>query len=193
MWVWALKAPSTGQTSRAGQNAGTATTATLKAKWLAIIAGQVGWTVDHALLYLKGGGAAIREDHSLSPMTQTTNGVLICRGHLHRLVNSETRWGWLFGDEVTYAFTSSWSAFLEYNYMDFGKRPVDFSGIATGGPAFTNTIDIAQMIQVIKTGINYRFDWFAPVVAGYRARLSSARRLIGRVVGIKAGWQRLSP
>lgn len=167
MWVWGVEGTFDWTNLSGGTECGGSNICESKADWLATIAGEAGWAVDRALFYLKGGGAAIHENHSLSPMTQTTNGVSVSEATCNTCVNSETRWGWLFGAGVTYAFTSNWSAFVEYNYMDFGKRSFDFSGVATGGPAFTNTLDIAQKVQVVKTGINYRFDWLAPVVARY--------------------------
>ena len=73
-----------------------------------------------------------------------------------------------FGAGITYAFTNNWSAFIEYNYMDFGTRTFRFSGVfANGGPAFTDTGDIAQKIQVIKGGLNYKLDWLSPMVAKF--------------------------
>jgi outer membrane immunogenic protein len=167
MWVWGVEGTIDwtdiqGRTAVGGNSIGES-----KAHWLATIAGQVGWTVDHALLFLKGGGAVMHENHTLAPVTQTTNGgssADTCTS----CDNSETRWGWLFGAGITYAFTNNWSAFVEYDYMDFGKRTVSFSGVlANGGPAFKDTGDIAQQIQVIRAGVNYKLDWLSPMVAKF--------------------------
>jgi hypothetical protein len=52
--------------------------------------------------------------------------------------------------------------------MDFGMRTFRFSGVfAHGGPAFTDTGDIAQKIQVIKGGLNYKLDWLSSMAAKF--------------------------
>jgi outer membrane immunogenic protein len=151
-----------------------------KADWIATIAGEAGWTVDHALLYLKGGGAAIHINHSFTPETISVNGVPFPFFSCTSCDDSETQWGWMFGAGVTYAFTNNWSAFLEYNYMNFGTHSNSHSFDVRGrvgttndvrfpiNVPFTANLDAAQDIHVFKAGINYKFDWWSsPVVARY--------------------------
>jgi len=60
---------------------------------------------------------------------------------------------------------SSDLAKIEYNYMDFGRDR--FAIAAVPPPGTLVTADIDQQIHVVKLGINYRFNWGAPVVARY--------------------------
>jgi outer membrane immunogenic protein len=45
----------------------------------------------------------------------------------------------------------NWSAKLEYNYMDFGKRSFAFPAVEF------NSIFIDQQMHVVKLGISYSF------------------------------------
>ena len=112
---------------------------------LGTITGRIGGTVDHALLYLKGGAAWVHDKH-----TDLFDGFSTA---------SQTRWGWTVGGGIEYAFTSNWSGKLEYNYMDFGTRSVRF----TGDDNFN--VDLRQTIHAVKIGLNYRFQ--GPINARY--------------------------
>ena len=118
---------------------------TSKVTALGTITGRIGGTVDHALLYIKGGGAWAREKH-----TDVFDGFGTA---------SSTRWGWIIGGGVEYAFTPNVSGKLEYNYMDFGTKLLHF----TGSEDFNERI--RQSVHAVKIGINYRFG--GPVVAKY--------------------------
>jgi outer membrane immunogenic protein len=76
---------------------------------------------------------------------------------------NETRWGWMVGAGLEYSFTDSWSAKIEYNYLDFGDRSVEFTDTTD---QVSLDASIRQHIHVVKTGINYRFGW-APVGVRY--------------------------
>jgi outer membrane immunogenic protein len=135
-----------------------------KVDWLANLTGQVGWAVDHALLYIKGGGAWVNDKHTLDFGPCALGAV--CSGS----TLATTRSGWLFGAGVTYAFDPHWSAFVEYNYMDFGRTNAVLTASEVslvGSLIETRTFDIEQKLHVIKAGVNYRFDWGGPVVAKY--------------------------
>ena len=108
-----------------------------KTDWLATVTGRIGGTVDHALLYVKGGAAWAHDKYSVG-------------------INSgdETRTGWVFGGGVEYAFTHNWSGKVEYNYMDFGTKSVNFCGGGSCRP-----VDVQQRIHAVKVGVNYKFDW----------------------------------
>jgi outer membrane immunogenic protein len=66
----------------------------------------------------------------------------------------ESRWGWLIGAGFEQALSRSWSAKVEYNYMDFGQDRLNFRGGVFQGTA---PFDIDQQVHVVKLGINYRF------------------------------------
>jgi outer membrane immunogenic protein len=65
-WVWGVEGDLDWTDIRGGTSCGDSDICQSKAHWLATIAGEIGWTADHALLYLKGGAAAIQEVHSAS-------------------------------------------------------------------------------------------------------------------------------
>lgn len=116
--------------------------------FLGTVTGRVGWAWDRTLLYVKGGAAVADDEYR----TTTAAGALFNRA-------DHSRWGWLVGAGVEWAFAPSWSAKLEYNFMDFGRENVNFTG------GFTTAID--QQVHVVKAGINYRFNWGGPVMAAY--------------------------
>lgn len=110
-----------------------------KANWLATATGRVGGTIDHALLYVKGGAAWTHEEYSVfSTFANDTA--------------RETRVGGLLGAGVEYAFTPNWSGKIEYNFIDFGDRSVTFSGT---DPAIL--LGLRENISTVTAGVNYRF------------------------------------
>ena len=88
---------------------------------LGSVTGRVGYAWDRFLGYVKGGGAWERDNYDF-----TLGGVLVGSA-------SETRGGWTVGIGGEYAFTPFLSAFVEYNYYDFGSRDLAF---VTPGGAF---------------------------------------------------------
>jgi outer membrane immunogenic protein len=109
--------------------------------WLATVTGRVGITAaPRVLVYAKGGGAWVRDDFSL-----TAGGTTVAS-------SSTTPSGWTVGGGVEWAFAGNWSAFAEYNYLDFGTSGVTFTSAAGSFP-----IDIKQDINSFMVGINYRF------------------------------------
>lgn len=147
MWVWGIEGSISGA-DITGQNAcsdGLQCKPTVD--WLATTTVQVGWAVDHALLYIKGGAAWAGDHHSVTFADGDPVGSL-----------NETRLGPLFGAGITYAFDPRWSAFIEYNYMDFGSATHIFTDCPTCDAV---RFDISQQIHVIKAGVNYKWDWWA--------------------------------
>jgi outer membrane immunogenic protein len=59
--------------------------------------------------------------------------------------------GWTVGGGVEWAFAGNWSAFAEYNYLDFGTSGVRFT--AGGGRSHKHQADINSFM----VRINYRF------------------------------------
>jgi outer membrane immunogenic protein len=62
--------------------------------------------------------------------------------------------GYTVGGGLEYLFTQNWSGKIEYQYYDFGN-------VNTVLGSFRNDE------HTIKAGLNYRFNWGAPVVAKY--------------------------
>ena len=130
-----------------------------KVRALGAVTGRLGYAFDRALLYVKGGAAFASEryhaDSFFFPVTGPFGVDLQAR---------DTRWGGTVGAGLEYAFGPSWSAKVEYNYYGFDTRRIDFTNVATGAVV---PLEIKQNIQIVKLGVNYKLDWFSPVVANY--------------------------
>jgi outer membrane immunogenic protein len=89
---------------------------------------------------------------------QLNNGCGACNAGAPLLFRSTTtRDGWTAGVGLEQALTGNWSVFVQYNYMGFGARDLQFSTVLSDGQApFTQ--DIRDHINVVKAGINYRFN-----------------------------------
>ena len=121
------------------------------------ITGRIGGAFDRTLLYLKAGGAWVRDTHTLS---------VIAVGSKLEATTSKSKWGWTGGAGVEYALTRNWSAKLEYDFLLFDTERYAFATTAAGGPVLF-LADIKQRLHAVKLGFNYRFDWGSPVVANY--------------------------
>ena len=124
---------------------------------LATFAGRVGFAVDHALIYLKGGGAWAHEKFAVS--NNSANPLLItCGTNLDGTPIacpvqggsiSASRWGWMIGTGIEYMFAPNWSAKIEYNFLDLGTK----SYVINDAPPF----DIKSQIHEVKFGVNWHF------------------------------------
>jgi outer membrane immunogenic protein len=131
-------------------------------KWVGTLAARAGFTVDRALMYVKGGVAWAKSDYSIA---------LNLPGLAISSAVSDTRVGFMWGAGVEYAFAQNWSAKIEYNYMDFRNESYNFPfTVNVGIPVTVNAhADIEQKLHLIKFGVNYRFGYLGkgPVVASY--------------------------
>jgi outer membrane immunogenic protein len=125
--------------------------------WLGSVAGRVGYAFNNVLVYAKGGFAFADEEYQVIDVSGL--------GLFNAFSGDETRTGWMVGAGLEYGFTPNWSVKIEYNYMDFGTETYNFVDPAFGGIFVTKEIE--QQLHVVKAGINYRFNWGAPVVARY--------------------------
>jgi outer membrane immunogenic protein len=117
------------------------------------ITGRIGGAFDRTLLYLKAGGAWVRDTHTLG----------IVSGDTFEATTSKSKWGWTGGAGVEHAITHNWSAKLEYDFLLFGAERYTFVFPTIQS---LNT-DIKQRVHTVKLGFNYRFDWGRPVGARY--------------------------
>jgi outer membrane immunogenic protein len=124
-----------------------------KVESLASVTGRIGFAWDRFLGYVKGGGAWERDEYL------STDGIITGTA-------SETRSGWTIGVGGEYAFTNFLTAFIEYNYYDFGVSDLTF--VQAGGAPF-HIFGIDESKSVLKAGLNFRFGGWgkAPVVARY--------------------------
>jgi outer membrane immunogenic protein len=107
--------------------------------------------------YVKGGAAWARVDHAnflVAPavsLSETASG---------------TRTGWTVGGGVEWMFAQGWSAFGEFNYLDFGTRDITFTS-APGAVGAASIIRTKLTESQALFGLNYKFGWAGPVVAKY--------------------------
>jgi len=123
---------------------------------LGSVTGRLGYAWDRFLGYVRGGWAWERDSYLAYLTAAPGTGVGIA---------SQSRTGWTVGVGGEYAFTNWISAFVEYDYYDFGTKTASLVNPTLGGATFENA-DIRERKSVVKAGINLR--WGAgPVVARY--------------------------
>ena len=155
---------------------------------IATIAARIGITSNGGtLFYVKGGGAWARDQYHVNStlaasICDFSDGFEGC-GTINGVGSwsaNQDRWGWMAGIGLEFALFDNWSAKIEYDYLGFGTRDVSMPGTASGIGCFnttcaTGTFDITrnfhinENIQLVKLGLNYRFNFgkAAPVVARY--------------------------
>jgi outer membrane immunogenic protein len=123
----------------------------------ATIDGRVGFAVDHALVYVKGGAAYGHFTHAASAELPS-----IPPFGMFSASATDNRWGATAGVGVEYAFARNWSAKLEYDYLDFGTRTVTLNGSFNSNFPFSGNLSatdsVREQVSVVRAGVNYRFD-----------------------------------
>jgi outer membrane immunogenic protein len=103
--------------------------------WLGTVRGRLGYGLDRFLPYLTGGIAIGRVKSTVSGTGSA----------------SDTNVGWTAGGGLEYAFIGSWSAKLEYLYVDLGKSTCDAT--CSGATPF----DLEFQSHLVRAGLNYKF------------------------------------
>lgn len=141
-----------------GGGGGFGASCTAKSNWLATATGRIGGVVgDRTLVYVKGGAAWLNTNHTLNVLGGFGGG-----GGTFSTSSTSTTFGWLLGLGTEYAFDHNWSAFVEYNYIEFDKKNIDL--VIPGAPGAIG-IDVKNKLSVAKVGVNYKFG--GPIVAKY--------------------------
>lgn len=109
------------------------------------LSARIGTSYNNLLLYILGGGA--RWSEKLQTLAGTPGTATL----------STTPLGWTIGVGVEYAMPAGWSAFVQYNYIDFFD-PRDLAFSSTQPPGFF-TENIRENLSLLKIGVNYRFGW----------------------------------
>ncbi|MCK1361554.1 outer membrane beta-barrel protein [Bradyrhizobium sp. 199] len=122
-----------------------------------LFTGQIGYTWNNVLLYVKGGAAVTHDKYA----GRTIPGDVVFDS------GTETRWGGTVGVGLEYGFTPNWSVGVEYNHMFMGHRDVAMSSTGAIAPVggIIRVDRIGQDVDVVTARINYRFG--GPVVARY--------------------------
>ena len=131
-------------------------TCSSESQWLATVSGRLGAVVlDRGLVYVKGGGAWLNTDHDVTlPFTAPATNITS--------LNS-TSWGWLVGLGSEWMITPYWTAFIEYNYIQFDTKNETFTiNPLVVGPGVNVRADLTNTLSIAKVGVNYKFNWGAP-------------------------------
>jgi outer membrane immunogenic protein len=131
---------------------------------IGLFTGQIGYSWNTFLLYVKGGAAVTHDKYDAitnAPFGAFPTGTLFDQG-------SETRWGGVVGVGGEFAFSPNWSLALEYDHLFMGNRNLNFTaagnlGLVAG--SLTRGENIRQDVDMVTARINYRFG--GPVVARY--------------------------
>lgn len=120
---------------------------TYKVDTLVAITGRVGYLFQPEMFaYLKAGGAMTRTDYNDSDPAPTF-------GAPYTGSMKVSRNGWLVGAGLERKIGNNLSAFVEYNYMDFGRKNVTI--VYTDGAIATYSFK--QEMSYLGLGVNYRF------------------------------------
>jgi len=121
-------------------------------RWMDTVRGRIGYAWDRVLVYGTGGAAFTGENVSVcGPVGGCAGG-------------SANVTGWVAGAGIEWAFYQNWSAKLEYLHADFGTTGYGrFPNLAT----FYDARNVKLTDDLVRVGVNYRFNWGGPVVARY--------------------------
>jgi len=126
-------------------------TASANDRWMATLAGRLGYAFDRWMIYAKGGGGWVGANGFT--VTDVTAGITATPG------NSSTVSGWLIGGGFEWAFANSWSLRAEYDYFGLSGRSFTIPGgvIPALGLAADTFNTGTSNIQMATVGINFRF------------------------------------
>jgi outer membrane immunogenic protein len=115
-----------------------------------LITGQIGYSWNNVLGYVKGGAAVVDDKYDAF-----TPGVPFAS-------TSQTRWGATVGAGLEVGFARNWSVGVEYNHIFLDDNNVGLTAAAGG---LFGTVRVRQDIDMGLVRVNYRFG--GPVVAKY--------------------------
>jgi outer membrane immunogenic protein len=118
-----------------------------------LFTGQIGYSFNNVLLYVKGGAAVTDDKYNIFTLPG---------GPLLASSSNNTRWGGTVGAGLEYGFTPNWSVGVEYDHMFMGSQNINFTTPA-GLPAGADSIK--QDVDLFTARLNYKFG--GPVIAKY--------------------------
>jgi outer membrane immunogenic protein len=145
----------TSATESIGRFPGFTATTTSKLKDFALGTGRLGYAADNWLFYGKGGVAW--GQFNGSGIVTNPNGTLF-----ETSTFGGNSFGGVLGVGAEWGFAPGWSARIEYDHIFFDSRPVLINGTVN----LTNASS-GSNVDLVRAGLNYRFNWGAPVVAKY--------------------------
>jgi outer membrane immunogenic protein len=114
---------------------------------------KLGYDVNGWLLpYLTAGAAWIHSEGSIGCRAGALGGVCLLTGPF-KASSSQTDWGWTVGIGTEIALMKGWSAFVDYQYIDFGSPKTTITTPFATVSGRTN-----ESTQVVQLGLKYRFQ-----------------------------------
>ncbi|MFH1344839.1 MAG: outer membrane protein [Pseudomonadota bacterium] len=145
-----------------GPGATVRTSVSEKIDFFGTVRGRLGVTFDRLLVYGTGGLA-----YANVKQFGNIDEFFFGGGRQFIANSSDLRYGWTVGAGAEWAVSKNWSVKAEYLYYDLGSNTIT-------GPQSNpvNGIDFATYSfstrgSIARGGLNYKFDWGAPVVARY--------------------------
>jgi outer membrane immunogenic protein len=134
-WVWGLEADLDASWIK-GSDTATCIAPGCETKnlWLGTGRGRIGFAFDRAMVY--GTGGAALGSLKFSPATNPSE--------------TKTKLGWTAGAGVEYAFMGSWSAKVEYLYVDLGNTTCSAASCGVES-------QVKFKSNIVRAGLNYRF------------------------------------
>ena len=120
---------------------------------MSTVGGRVGLVDDRWLVFAKLGGGWVHSDATVNiPGSPIWNG-------------SSTNGGWLIGGGIEYGFKAHWTVKLEYDYL----------ALSNWNSATVPAVGLSRDVQMIKAGINYKFESGLPPAAEVAERSKYSR------------------
>jgi outer membrane immunogenic protein len=134
------------------------------ASYLGTVRARLGFTVMPTfLLYATGGLAYGGTNLSFAAYGPTWGPALAVAGSANK-----TAVGWTAGLGAEYALSPNWSVKAEWLYYDLGSLQTGTAVYAYGANLTTLQARVRTNGNIVRAGVNYRFNWgAAPVVARY--------------------------
>ena len=113
--------------------------------WFGLLTAQVGYSVDNALFYIKGGAAVTHDRFDVRFPPDIPAGE----------TGDQTRWGGALGAGLEYGFAPNWSLAVEYDHLFMPDKDTSFA--AVGLPFPFGKDRISQDVDLVGLRLNYRF------------------------------------
>ena len=107
--------------------------------------GRAGYAFNRSLVYASAGAAAARINYAVN--SNAAGGGTDTQ--------TFTDWGWTVGGGIEHALAPRWSVSLDYKYVDFGSRSINFALPAVAAAATPN--DVTTRMHLFTLGANYHF------------------------------------
>ena len=146
----------------------------LSQKWFATARARFGFTPWERVLVYGTAGIAWADFESNTAVTFATAPAIFFippyNGAVHVGSASSTRVGAVAGGGVEWAIANNWSVKAEYLYLWFDGFSYASPLVASASPAapgYAWATTITPREQVVRIGVNYKFDWSPPLAAKY--------------------------